>query len=365
MMPTVPDRIPSLDELDAPTLTALLRAHAEAIGHPGPAPSVIGVRSEPLGATTGFLGELRRLHLTYRNGDGDGVVTPARLVAKAPTSDPGGRQVGLLLNVWAREHRFFAELAPRCPARVPPCYANLADDEARRWLLLLGDAGDTTAPSQAHGAGRAEAEAALGEIAALHRGFAAARPAAWLPGVDLGPLDALEAAVCAAVDPFLERFGSLLPDEGEALLARFAPRLSAWAAQRARGPLTVVHADYRLDNLVIDADGRVTVLDWQTALVGHATMDVTSFLATSLTVEDRRAWEDELLAGYAAAAGMPLDEVRNGVRQHLLWWMALYANNLSRLNPTDGQAIAMLQHTVQRTFTAAVDHRVGELLATI
>ena len=138
--------------------------------------------------------------------------------------------------------------------------------------------------------------------------------------------------------------------------------LAEWSAAMARGPLTVVHADYRLDNLVIDDAGRVTVLDWQTTLIGPAAMDVASFLATSLTVADRRTWEDDLFAAYAAVAGTTVGAVRHGVRLHLLWWMALYANNLSRLEPDDPRAVAMLHSTVQRTFTAAVDHDCGALL---
>lgn len=353
----VTDQPPSLDELDAPTLTELLRTG----GDPSdPAPTVRQVRAHPLGATTGFLGELRRLELSY---DESGPAGPPTLVAKAPTTDPDGRQVGLMLNVWAREHRFFAELAPSCATRVPRCYANLADERTGRWLLLLGDAGDTTAPSQAEGAGRTHAEAALAEIATLHRGFAGGRPAAWLPGFDRGPLDHLQMAVTEAVEPFIERFGASLPSGGAELLRRFAPRLSGWAERQAQGPLTVVHADHRLDNLVFDAEGRVTVLDWQTALMGNGTMDVASFLATSLTVEDRRAWEEDLFALYGEAVGRSTDEVRTGVRHHLLWWMALFANNLSRIHPTDPRGRTMFEHTVQRTFQAAADHDAAALLA--
>ncbi len=358
------DPIPSLDELDAPTLTELLRRQAGGRTNGGAAArlTVTSVRSEPLGAGTGFLGELRRLHLGYSADTTAGDAAPSRLVAKAPTSDPGGRQIGLMLNVWAREHRFFAELAPQLPTRVPHCYANLADESAQQWLLLLGDAGDTTAAGQVHGAGRDHAAAALAEIATLHRTFAGGRPNPWLPGFDRGPLSALQAAAQSAVEPFLARFGDLLPPGTPDLLRRFAPQLSSWAEEQAQGPLTLVHADFRLDNLIVDRQGAVTVLDWQTALMGNGAMDVASLLATSLTVEDRRAWEDELLAGYADAAGQPVDAVRHAVRHHLLWWMALYANNLSRLDPADAQAAAMSEQTVRRTFSAAADHRVAELL---
>ncbi len=362
-MQAVTDLVPALDELDADTLTDLLRRDAARRDRvDATALTVTSVRREPVGAGTGFLGELRRLHLGYSPDTSRGDNTPRTLVAKAPTSSPGGRQVGLMLNVWEREHRFFAELAPQVLTRVPRCYANLADTAASRWLLLLEDAGDSTAPTQVQGAGRAQAESALAEIATLHRSFSSGRPNHWIPGFDRGPFSALQAAVQAAVTPFLTRFGDLLPAGTADVLRRFAPRLSSWVAEQGESPLSVVHADFRLDNLIINAQGAVTVLDWQTALMGDGAMDVASLLATSLTIENRRAWEDDLLAGYADASGRPRAEIRLAVRHHLLWWMALYANNLSRLDQSDPQAAELSAHTVRRTFTAAADHQVGQLL---
>ncbi len=343
-----------LDELDAGVLTALLRRH-----DPGFDAEVIDVRATPIGASSGFLGQLRRLELTYATTGSTKAVRPRTLVAKAPTEDAGGRQVGTMLDVWARESRFFAELAPTIDVRVPRCFANEGDRSTQQWLLLLEDAGDTEAPTQADGATLDQAAAALTEIAKLHRQFLRRRPTGWLPGLDRGPLDALQHNVQAAVEPFAGRFGDLLPAGGADALRHFAPRLAGWAAEEAQRPLTMVHADYRLDNLIVRREGagsRVTVLDWQTTLMGAGEMDLASFLVTSLGVEDRRRWEDELIEQYSDAVGRAVEEVRAGFRRHLWWWMALYANNLSRIDPTDERGEAMFSATVQRTFQAAADN---------
>jgi thiamine kinase-like enzyme len=168
--------------------------------------------------------------------------------------------------------------------------------------------------------------------------------------------------VSLAVPTFVARYGDLVPGPTVDWLRRFAPTLAAWAEVEAAHQLTVVHADYRLDNLVFGADGTVTILDWQTALVGQGAMDLASFLATSLTVDHRRAWEDELIGRYAAEVGAAADDVRERVRSHLLWWMALYANNLSQIEPGDERGRSLFEQMVVGTYTAAVDHRVGELL---
>ncbi len=354
---TEPVPVPgALDEIDAAWLTA-------ALAEGGLLPAgveVTTVASTPLGTGVGFLGDLARLSLTYASHAPAG---PATLVAKLPTQDPGGRAVGRMLSAWPRESRFFAELAPRCPARVPACFYNGADPDRERWLLLLEDCGPGVGTDEVAGATPEQARAAIAEIAR----FAATwwgreRPVPWMPGFDLGPATALAAAVSEAVEPFVVRFGERIPAAGVDWLRAFAPRFGAWWAEQAAGPLTVVHADYRLDNLLFTADGGIVIIDWQTALFGPGTMDLTSFLATSLTPDVRRDLEDELLGLYAAGVGVPLDDVRRGYRAHLLWWMALYANNLSRIDPADPRGATLFDGMVTRTFTAALDHRVGDLL---
>ena len=67
-------------------------------------------------------------------------------------------------------------------------------------------------------------------------------------------------------------------------------------------PFAVLHGDYRLDNLLFDPDGAdVIAVDWQTLAVGPPARDLAYFLGTSLTVDDRRAAERELVAEYHAA----------------------------------------------------------------
>ena len=65
---------------------------------------------------------------------------------------------------------------------------------------------------------------------------------------------------------------------------------------------SLMHGDYRLDNLLYDPDRtRVTVVDWQTMGIGLPARDLTYFTATSLAPEDRAAVERELVERYHAA----------------------------------------------------------------
>lgn len=327
----------------------------------GPGSRVATVDTEPIGLDTGFLGHLARLHLAYDGGDG-----PATLVAKLPTTDPGGRAVGLMLGVWARESRFYTDLASRCAARVPACYYNGADPAAGRWALLLEDIADGQHADQVAGASDDEARACVDALAALHRSWwGQPRPTDWLPGFDRPAFEGLQAAMAEAVPRFVTRFGDLVPSRTLDWLGRFVAVLPEWADSQGGGPLTLAHLDYRLDNLLLDDERGVAILDWQTAVWGPGVLDLASFCATSLTPGARRRLEGELITRYADGVAHDVDGVAlaRDYRSALLWWMAIFANNLSRIEPGAGRAEALFTHMVERAFTAADDHDAGDLLA--
>ena len=110
------------------------------------------------------------------------------------------------------------------------------------------------------------------------------------------------------------------------------------------------------------------MIDWQTALRGPGAMDLTSFVATALTIDDRRTREPTLIHDYLlrlAQRGHDVDRAwfERSYDENLLWWMGQFANNLSRLAPDDPAAQRALDTMVERTFTAALDRRCGRLLS--
>jgi aminoglycoside phosphotransferase (APT) family kinase protein len=341
------------------------------------------VERHRIGQATGFLGHLARLTLDYAEPPGRPAAAgaaddrPRTVVAKLPTTDPGGRVVGGMLNVWQRESRFFVDLAPRCGPTVPRCWYNGADPAADRWALLLEDRGGGPAADQVRGANDDQATAAVETLARLQAPFwGRPPPVDWLPSFARPGFNPLQAAMASAIPVFTERHGDRVPPRTLEWLRTFVDALPAWAAQQGSGPLTLVHADYRLDNLLFAADGAVTVIDWQTTLFGPGPMDLASFLATSLAVPDRRRLEADLLDTYtatlqvgggriagAADDAMTRAEVERRYRSCLLWWMAIFANNLSRIDPADERGRALFEHMIDRTFRAADDWDAGELLA--
>lgn len=97
-------------------------------------------------------------------------------------------------------------------------------------------------------------------------------------------------------------------------------------------------------------------------------MDLTSFVMTSLTIEDRRGAETDLINRYLdrlAAGGIVVDRdgFDHSYDENVLWWMGQFAHNLARLKPKDEAIQRSLDTMIERTFTTAEDRDVGRLLS--
>ncbi len=92
-------------------------------------------------------------------------------------------------------------------------------------------------------------------------------------------------------------------------------------------PQTLLHVDFRLDNLFFSddtADAEVTLFDWQATGIGAGAADVASFLTSSLPAEASSEEERELLRIYHAELvqsgvdGYPLE----ALGRHYAWYVA-------------------------------------------
>lgn len=77
----------------------------------------------------------------------------------------------------------------------------------------------------------------------------------------------------------------------------------------SKGSLTMTHGDAHIGNTYILPDNDVGFLDWQVVRRGNWSQDVGYFLIGSLTEEDRRASERELIEMYRQALVVPKDQL--------------------------------------------------------
>lgn len=248
----------------------------------------------------GKMGDNVRYALRY---DGAPEGAPESVVAKLPAADPTARGGSVARGGYLREVRFYQEIAPRVPMRTPRAYAAEIDAAGSDYVILMEDLAPAEPGDQMRGCSASEAEVAVREAARLHAPLAndaslAARE--WI-AKSTPEGSALGQQLLVQFWPgFLERFRASISLEGEALAERFVHGFAAWA-QGYTGPRTLVHADYRVENMLFatPAGGDpVAVVDWQSAMHGCGLIDVAYFLGNGLEPRDRRAHEREFVEGY-------------------------------------------------------------------
>jgi hypothetical protein len=170
------------------------------------------------------------------------------------------------------------------------------------FVLLLEDMSPARMPDQVEGLNLDDAGRAIDAAAGLH--------GAWwgspeLPGMDWlltlnsPEMKALEPVYqqCwpAVVDFIGDRMSPYARRAGEAL----APRIGALMDLAFEQPRTLMHGDFRADNMMFEAGSSsapFALVDWQIVMQGPAAFDLAYMLSGSLDVETRRAGQGDLIA---------------------------------------------------------------------
>jgi aminoglycoside phosphotransferase (APT) family kinase protein len=228
---------------------------------------------------------------------------PATVVVKLPASIKEGVDFAESTHAYEREIRFYREVAPRTPIRVPRMFATIMEPADNVFILVMEDLKGLTAGDQVIGMSRAQVLAAVQTIAPLHALWwngdqRLALP--WVPSVEqqLKMLSITPEAIRKAWPLFLETFGDSLPPGGRALGERIIQHLEGILEAFVRGTRTLVHFDYRADNLFIDDLTRkapIVVLDWQLTLWGLGAYDLARLVGGSLSPAQRGGHHEEFV----------------------------------------------------------------------
>lgn len=309
-----------LEAIDAAWVTAVLRRSGATLGE------VAEVRIEPMSALSAA-GDLARLHLAYRGGGEDG---PPTLIAKAPGTTEVKRAMDAVLRLSERERFVYAELAPDLPLRVPRCHHTGGDDRP----LLLEDLGALRAGDQVGGLAAADADRLVERLADLHAAYWGAELDARVARHLLSLTDPAIGAmftqlVTSGMPALFERYADgRVPRRILDALAEAAPRWAEVLARCAEGPPTLVHSDFRLDNIFFGPDDEPVVIDWQLAGRCRGTHDVAYLLSSSMAARDLHGRWEELLGRYHArlvergVRGYSLEQCREHYRQSVLYTLA-------------------------------------------
>lgn len=320
--------------------------------------TVTEVRCEEIGVGVGFMGEVHRCHLTWATvaGAGDVSALPPSVIVKTPTQVPENFAAGDALRSYEREIVVYQTLRSSLGVPMPGYYHGAMDPDPapwmqrplfflfdhlsigginwvigqflklsgkskRRYILVIEDIADARPPTQMLGGSLDDAHRSLEVLARFHaanwmRSDATAHYRHIFP-VDTVPRVG-QASYVRNRDEFVDRFGPVLRDGMLERLDAIQERVPEICSALAAEPWTLLHGDYRLDNVLFRPNGEMVVLDFQGLGSGRPAVDVAYFITTALTAEHReeeepllRTYHDALVA--AGVLSYSFDElVRDG-----------------------------------------------------
>ena len=141
-----------------------------------------------------------------------------------------------------------------------------------------------------------------------------------------------------------------------------------------REPYTLVHGDFRLDNMFFDPAGRAdadfALIDWQMAMRSPGGSDLVYFIVTNLASDLRRTMDRELVERYQQGllrCGVTgnyatVDRLWQGYIEGIAFYLVSFGSGLLTIDPANQRGIDLFDELVMRTYTAADDLAVGEVL---
>ena len=324
-----------------------------------------------IGAGVGILGEVGRVTLTYAEGE----TGPATLIAKCQSVYPDNIVLCQMMGFYVREVSFYNELASSLDIRTPKCHvADMAQGGAP-FILLVEEITDARMIDQIEGASREDAMSVAETVAGLHARFwnnDALFALEWLPPMNNDLYKGAQGLFDANWEGFVENWSALVDPDVlaccEALIPKYADMLD-WVVESS--PATLAHTDCRAENYLFGGSAgpdAITMLDFQLATRHVGTYDIANFLGMSVTIENRRAWENDVVRHYhdtLVARGVPdydYDQCHRDYR-YALMHQAMAQVAVANLDPGNDRGRELLNAFVTRAFTAAADNQSIDLLS--
>jgi hypothetical protein len=348
-------------------LTVALRSSA-AIGDA----KVTSFDARIIGEGAGFMGQLAHVTLQYDRPEAG---APASLIAKFPAAAQENREVAMFFRFYERETGFYREIAERVGLRTPRCYHNAFDADTGDFVLLLEDMAPKRVGDQLAGCSVAQADLCLRELARFHAAWwesPVLDTLEWMPTLDAEwYIASVEDGYAKAWPHFAQQFGKTLApktfDAAERFVHHIRPTMQAFASR----PRTIVHADYRLDNLFF-GDGpngpELGVIDWQITCRGRGTFDVAYFTGGTLAPADRKAAERDLVQLYHATLtergvrGYNFDQCWEDYRRGALFMIVYPVIGMGSLDLANERGVELFTTILNRTVSAIEDLNSTELI---
>lgn len=250
---------------------------------------VTSFTAQTLSGESSYQGQLARLQLRYRESLPG---APQSIIVKMHGLEDSAEAVALF-KPHETEINFYRHLAPHLPVRVPRCYFSDMDIAAGRSVLLLEDLSPAQTGDPAQCLTLVQARLALESLAKMHARYwnqPDHDELAWLQSLkgDDDPQqvgDFVRGLFAAAWPAFTghHELPQALREWGDHIARQGVPQ----PAQNPPVPQSLVHGDFRLDNLLFDKNNTCAVIDWEDTFFGDLHFDLAWLLGGGLTLDDQ------------------------------------------------------------------------------
>jgi aminoglycoside/choline kinase family phosphotransferase len=247
-----------------------------------------------------------------------GQVAPS-VVVKVPSQSESSRAASRITRCYELETGFYADVRSLVGVSAPKCLHVWFDAPNDDFVLVLEDIVDGKQGDQISGATMEQARAAIDELVLLHSPLwnsTQLDALGWMPRHSMESSQGTRDLLRSVFAGFATRFSSLVSAEVLELGSRLVENIDGYDRAFPNNE-TVVHRDFRLDNLLFTDTPNgtnVKVVDWQTASISAGATDLAYFIGASFSPEQRREVEGELVRRYCdglsqAGISMSWDDV--------------------------------------------------------
>ena len=314
---------------------------------------------ERIGADRGMLGEIYKVTIKSSTGS-------RKVVAKFSAPRKEALDNAKRGGTHERELRCYDELLTTTPVSIPEIFASWFDEDSSEYLILQEFIEFDQSVDQIDGITVAQSKLVIEEAAAMHAHWwehSGLSASTWLPRLNdtrrRTNLTTVTRLGWSPLTEILDEGGLAYPHvSGDSL----ANEIDEMLCDLSTSASTLIHSDLRADNLLFNTEGDgVMLVDWQGCSFGPSSFDITYHMIQSLSVDDRRQHETELLDYYVSSMEsfghqITIDEVHKLYRNSILYSLSI-ACAVPLINDVESPRVKELAFSMaSRTLAALEDH---------
>lgn len=315
--------------------------------------TIHSVELQSMGEGVGLMSSIARAALNTEQGE-------KRIVVKCIAQNENS-EISKGLNFYTNENNFYSYLAADCPIESPPCLYAEIDPDTQDFLLILEDLGSDHAGNQLIDCPEDVMLEAFTRAAMLHAKYwDKIDQFTFLRSQidDETTMFRQESIYKPGVEPTIKMFSDLISPEMADGIRAIGDQFFDIFNRAMNGPQTIVHGDYRTDNMMIFPGPRIVAVDWQNTMSGNGPHDIAYFSSQScgdnvrgdMEMRALRHYHDTLVQG--GVKDYSFEQCRLDYQLNLLIVMITPVAVCGTLDPGNERGMALGRVMLTRSLSA-------------